>query len=461
MNIEGPTYLYIKELVTEAYVQYYKQASANGLPVLYIIENFPFIYNYYGDKTDEEAAFKTCAGWLYAMQLAEVYPRRRTKLYKVGYSLGGYTMNDNLYGYEFRSDPNVARLVASAVYSALHAVLEPNIDAMRSETGGTPYSDTLSYILENYSKTDVSKSGFYIDLREFMNSAPGPYSPSYSDRSDINPTWPDQKASNKNLQVDVDIYNYVVNACNLDEQSAVQAIADEDADPKHMFGDDKKNVHDKWDFNAIYGPNTIGELITPNEDLSDFVYDNLRAGSNARRILQHADAAVGHYEYGRMRPGCDEKCEGRRKSFTDDRLNVLANFWIEDGDGNKETYDKDGYEVPYYDENGHWTNKVVKSPEEFESIQKDSLYANSYPSGHSSGIWGSASAMMELFPYKADLIMREANWFAVNRTIARYHWNSDTLQGRVLASAQAAVSRATAGYYDRFQKAKAEAEKIS
>ena len=199
LNIEGPTYLYIKELVTEAYVQYYKQASANGLPVLYIIENFPFIYNYYGDKTDEVAAFKTCAGWLYAMQLAEVYPRRRTKLYKVGYSLGGYTMNDNLYGYEFRSDPNVARLVASAVYSALHAVLGPDIDAMRAETGGTPYSDTLSYILENYSKTDVSKSGFYIDLREFMNSAPGPYSPSYSDRSGINPTWPDQKASNKNL----------------------------------------------------------------------------------------------------------------------------------------------------------------------------------------------------------------------------------------------------------------------
>jgi hypothetical protein len=159
-----------------------------------------------------------------------------------------------------------------------------------------------------------------------------------------------------------------------------------------------------------------------------------------------------------MRPGCDEKCEGRRKSFTDDRLNVLANFWIEDGDGNKETYDKDGYEVPYYDEAGHWTNKSVQSAEEFESQQKDLLYANSYPSGHSSGIWGSASAMMELFPYKADLVMREANWFAVNRTIARYHWNSDTIQGRVLASAQAAVSRATAGYYERFKKAKEEAE---
>ena len=101
-------------------------------------------------------------------------------------------------------------------YSALHSVLNPDIDAMRKETGGTPYADTRAKILDTYSKTDVSKSGFYIDLREFMNSAPGPYSPGYSDRGGINPTWPDQKASNKNLQMDVDIYNYVVNACNLD-----------------------------------------------------------------------------------------------------------------------------------------------------------------------------------------------------------------------------------------------------
>lgn len=458
LNTEGVTYPYIKELIREAYVQYFKGASLNGLPLLYVIENFPFIYNYYGDKINEDAAFKTCAGWLYAMQLAEVYPRRRTKLYKVGYSLGGYTMNDNLYGYEFRSDPNVARLVASAIYSALHSVLNPDIDAMRTETGGTAYTDTLSYILENYSKTAVGKSDFYIDLREFMNSAPGPYSPSYSDRSGINPTWPDQKASNKNLQVDVDVYNHVVENCNLDEQHAVQAIADEDANPYHMFDTDKTNVCDKWNFNADFGPNSIGELIKPNKEISDFVFDNLRAGSNARRILQHADNSVGHYEYGRMRPGCDENREGRRKSYTDDRLNVLANFWIQDNDGNKEVWYKDGYQVPYYDANGHWTNKEVQSAEEFESQQKDLLYANSYPSGHSSGMWGAASAMMELYPYKADLIMREANWFAVNRTIARYHWNSDTIQGRVLASAMAPVTRATAGYYDRFAKAKKEAE---
>ena len=101
----------------------------------------------------------------------------------------------------------------------------------------------------------------------------------------------------------------------------------------------------------------------------------------------------------------------------------------------KKIENKDGYEVPYYDKNGHWTSTTVKSPEEFESRQKDSLYANSYPSRHLSGIWGSASAMMELFPYKADMIMREVNWFAVNRTIAHYHWNSNTLHGRVLASA--------------------------
>jgi len=67
------------------------------------------------------------------------------------------------------------------------------------------------------------------------------------------------------------------------------------------------------------------------------------------------------------------------------------------------------------------------SPEEYEEEEKKSLPSNSYPSGHSSGIWGCALTLIELMPERADLIMREANEFAVNRTIARYHWNSDTI----------------------------------
>lgn len=74
-----------------------------------------------------------------------------------------------------------------------------------------------------------------------------------------------------------------------------------------------------------------------------------------------------------MCPGCSEQQEGCRKSRTDDRLNVLANFLIEDNDGNKMTYEDGGVEKPYYDENGNWTSKVIKSPEEYEDKSKDWL----------------------------------------------------------------------------------------
>ena len=86
------------------------------------------------------------------------------------------------------------------------------------------------------------------------------------------------------------------------------------------------------------------------------------------------------------------------------------------------------------------------------------MWANSYPSGHSSGIWGGAMVLMELMPERADKIMAAANMFAVNRTIARYHWNSDTVNGRVLGSTTNAVSHASIDYDELLNKAKKEIE---
>ena len=450
------TFSYLNDLVSECYVQYFKDVSLNNLPLLFKEENFPLVYDYFGTQTDEDAAFKTMCGWICAMQMSELYPYRRSYFYKAGYELGGYTMNSNVYGYAFRSDPNVVRLVSSVIWSAMRSVCQPDVTKMRTEVGGNSYPDDLQKTYDKTSRTKVSKSDFFIDFRKFMNSAPGPYSPGYADRSDINPTFPDKKASNKCLQIDMDIYNYIVEHYNLDEQHAVQAIADEDADPKHLFDTDKRNVGDKYDFNAVFGETTVGRLFSPSGYLSNFVCLNLSVGSTARGILQHADSSVGHYEYGRMRPGCSEQQEGCRKSRTDDRLNVLANFLIEDNDGNKVTYEDGGVEKPYYDENGNWTSKVIKSPEEYEDKSKDWLWANSYPSGHSSGIWSAALTLVEICPEIADKIMRAANAFAVNRTVARYHWNSDTIQGRLIGAAICPVSHATAGYQESIDKAKKE-----
>ena len=90
------------------------------------------------------------------------------------------------------------------------------------------------------------------------------------------------------------------------------------------------------------------------------------------------------------------------------------------------------------------------------------LFANSYPSGHSAMGMGAALILMEIMPDRADKILKAANQFAINRTIARYHWNSDTIQGRVLATAQIPVLHAVTNFnIDKLiNKAKKEYKKI-
>ena len=433
------TYGYLAEVYDEAYRQYHKDGKCS-LPMLLCRENFPVVYDYWDGRDDEQAAFLTMTGWLVALQLAELCPQKRNDILKAGYEAGGYTMASPIYGYEFRSDPNVARLVASIVYVAMRSRLQPDVEAMRREVGGSKYDRTLYELWDAEPRNHVTDDAFYIDLRRFMASAPGPYAPGYQDRSSINPTLPDAKTDNQCLEIDMYIHSLTVRYESLPKQSSVQAIADKDWDTNHFFGGGKKDVHG-YEFDAVFGEATIGEYISPNGKLADFVNLVKQIGGSARGILQHADSSLGGVEYGRLRPGCSWEREGAKHSATDDRENVLADFWIEDGDGNP---------TGYYDANGNWVQpSKVRSPKDYEELQKRELYANSYPSGHSSGGWCAAMTLVEFFPDKADSIMREANAFAMNRTIARYHWTSDTIQGRVLGSAMNAVCHAAKDYDGR------------
>ena len=105
-----------------------------------------------------------------------------------------------------------------------------------------------------------------------------------------------------------------------------------------------------------------------------------------------------------------------------------------------EIEDNDGCPTGYYDKSGEWVYPdKVKSEKDFVKYYQKKLYANSYPSGHSSSIEGVAMLLIELMPDRADLILRAANDFALSRTIARYHWTSDTINGRVLGSIAGAL----------------------
>ena len=65
---------------------------------------------------------------------------------------------------------------------------------------------------------------------------------------------------------------------------------------------------------------------------------------------------------------------------------------------------------------------------------------------------------MEAMPYDSDKILAIVNQYAVNRTIARYHWNSDTMNGRILGAATNAVAHAASDYDSLLESAKNEIE---
>lgn len=206
------TYEYLYELYNEACHQYGGN-TCHGLPLLYKEECFPQIYNFYGDNGREDII--PLLGWLFSMQLAELRPQDRTAIFKIGYELGGYTKDSALYGWKFRCDPNIARLVAAAIWAAMRGVCKPNIELMRMECVGDTITDTLQEVRESDS-LDL-EFNWYVDLREFMPTAAGPYAPEYKDRSRIGgyPYPHDAKTDDYNLAIDRAIRDIVVQKYNI------------------------------------------------------------------------------------------------------------------------------------------------------------------------------------------------------------------------------------------------------
>lgn len=446
-KIERETYTYrwFYELFREAKSQL-RIDTCHGLPILLKKENFPTLYEW-GELGDAQKAQDTLIGWLFSLQLAELKPYYRADIFKVGYEMGGYDRYSNIYGYKFELDPNVMRILAGTIYPTMKGYCKPVTETLRREVEGTRYNSTLQQLYDNNSRDNVAPNAFFTDFRVFMPTAPAPYAPVYSKRPDR--TYPNEERDEfDNLKVDRQIHEMIVEMYNLDVpehyQEVVQAIADKEVEAKHLFGKNRQTKN--YQFHPVFGEDTIGVELPDEGTLASFAYLAFRTGSSSRGIMQ--SATVNPVQYGRLRPGCSWNQEAKKNSSSDDRRNILTNFEIEDGDGSP---------TGYYDANGEWVYKdAIKSPADFEEYQKNALYANSYPSGHSSGIFCSAMLLMELLPNKADKILKAANQYAVNRTIARYHWTSDTINGRVLGSATNAICHAASDYYAMLDKIKKE-----
>ena len=454
---ESLTYAFMSTALDELITQWHEHRSLNGLPVLMRKELYQAIYDYYNENETlpTDLAYDTMTGFMVALMLGGLRPQDRTEIMKRGYEFGGYTKEADIYGYAWDEDPTNLRVFAATVLAAMLGKKRPNTEAMMVECGGIMYTKTLDELADG--KRDyVGRDDFFIDFREFMPTAPGPYAPGYTDRPDV--TYPhEEKEANGNLKTDLDIHRFVCETFNLGDtlffQRTVQAIADKEGEMTHLFGETHTVDDPRYGmmrFAPVFGRLNIGKTIATDGHIARLCAATQAASNSARGILQ--TATLSPKQYGRLRPGCSWQQEARKHSATHDRLNVLANFYIEDGDG---------CPTGYYDGTGRWVHpEQCASPEQYEEMCKNNLYANSYPSGHASGIMGVALALIELMPDKADAILAAAFDFSQSRSITRYHWMSDILNGLVVGCCQYFVSRAASDFSDLLAAADKETQSL-
>ena len=421
---QSATFGYLSILVHEAYSQFREGKSAYSLPYLFDKSLFPNIIDYYGSEVNPQA-FEGMAGWLIASVLTEIFPGKRNALMKTGFNLGP-DKSSYIFKYTFESDPYVGRLVASVICSALRGVFRPNLDAMRSELGAPAFNYNIADVSE--ASFDTYKSAYYPDLTLFLPTAPGPYVSGYANRSAVGgvPFDADDRR-NHNLQPDVDVHNKVVAEYNLNnssrQQEVVQAIANKEMTVDHVFGANRHGGG--YTFHPVFGRDTIGLEISVGGNVAS-AYDLIaNVGKRSRSWLQ--DGAY----YGRKRPG-QGASDGSSPSGA---AGVLVNLDIENSDGTPTGY---------------------SDAAAFDRDSRAAVYANSYPSGHSSAVFAGALFLIELMPRKADLILKAANLYAMDRQITRYHWLSDTIIGRLVGAAVMPVMRGSSDYSSLFRAAWAE-----
>ena len=184
---------------TTADYLWYIFTSVEKHKYLFNKENFPVVLDYWGDKENEHRA-EILGAWLFAMVLAEIMPLKREELYHAAYIYACGGKNEPIYGWDFLSDPNVMRQIASVLYSVTRKA--EVIPALRAEMGTTKikYNNNINEI--------------FFDLSKFMPAAPGPWIPAQSNRAEI------PADNDHTVKVDGNIHKHISQYYKLDTKDA-------------------------------------------------------------------------------------------------------------------------------------------------------------------------------------------------------------------------------------------------
>lgn len=95
-------------------------------------------------------------------------------------------------------------------------------------------------------------------------------------------------------------------------------------------------------------------------------------------------------------------------------------------------------------------------PKDEDGLRKD----GSYPSGHTAIGWIHALVFTQVSPAQADALLARGRAFGESRVVCNAHWQSDVIEGKVMAAATYALLQADATYRQDVQLAAAEVARV-
>ncbi|MGQ3674854.1 acid phosphatase [Xanthobacter sp. TB0139] len=101
-------------------------------------------------------------------------------------------------------------------------------------------------------------------------------------------------------------------------------------------------------------------------------------------------------------------------------------------------------------------DETTCTPERDEHIRAE----GSYPSGHAATGWALALVLTELAPERTDALLARGRAYGESRMICNAHWQTDVLQGRVMASATVARLHAEADFREDLRLSRAELDAL-
>ena len=452
---------------------------------------YPLVYDYRGDdETDDGTAYNAMQAFIMASFLVELVPdsgeftNTQTKLYKLAYEIGGGATYPLYNDKAFKADPYSMREAGSVIHGICRGDknIAAQIEQFRSELGGSPIPascwDDLGFedeeITDEYGRKGyrVKRIGYLINTREFLPDAPAPR---VEGTTVCELPMPYEQGQPKelfneegNYIMDEVIYDYMVKNWNMMTQTPLEVwnsygiekqnrLVNVAAIPPNtlMYMFSRKKVrfdglisksYDGVTYADYYcfsrtSENTGLALDGAFSDLEGIIRYNA-SPMNARetflkRYTETADKmrySTQSPNYGRCRPGCKNTREGGERvpvhgAEENEIYNVDLTTMVAD-DASEKAYlaVQDGF--------------AADSP-------------RSYVSGHSAQIWALALAFIQMNNEgNCETWVRKAFEYSVNRSVGRFHWNSDCVYGRLFGAMTLPIMNAMTGMRDGYEATK-------